>query len=255
MEILQLVLIFVVTISLAITYENIIPLTVTGTRKVRVYCFSDDSNGVSFTYSKLCSKDCGYFTRMNSCCLDIEIIKNRTIAISCYRGGLVITVYITSIETDNNVFKIDCENKTILECLENTNQSKYISDHLFENELFYIQWAYLSKEDNPTDYQTFQIIKKLALPASGEILLCNNTKYQYRKVCDDTKNLGDIKFTIEEIDKLLKELNQRLKIIYRVCCYVLVVLYVIITSSIIFLVMRDLSQIKQGQVQGFDREN
>ena len=74
-------------------------------------------------------------------------------------------------------------------------------------------------------------------------------------VCDDTKNLGDIKFTIEEIDKLLKELNQRLKIIYRVCCYVLVVLYVIITSSIMFLVMRDLSQIKQGQVQGFDREN
>ena len=47
MEILHLVLIFVVTISLAITYENIIPLTVTGTRKVRVYCVSDDSNGPS----------------------------------------------------------------------------------------------------------------------------------------------------------------------------------------------------------------
>ena len=49
---------------------------------------------------------------------------------------------------------------------------------------------------------------------------------------------------------VLKELNQRLKIIYRVCCYVLVVLCVIITSSIMFLVMRDLSQNYDTKCEG-----
>ena len=185
MYILHFVSLFVVVVYFTvIAEENIIPLNATGNKKVRVYCFSDDSNEVSFDYSKLCFNDCGYFTKMKSCCMDIEITENITCSISCYRGVSVITVYITLIEKNNNVFKIESENKSIFECLANTHQSKYISDYLFEGELFYIQWAYLSREGDPTDFQTFRRIIKLTLPASGEILLCNNTKYQFQRIRD-----------------------------------------------------------------------
>ena len=230
---------FTVVISRIIAL-NIIPLNVTGNRRVRVYCFSDDTNEISFNYNKLCFNDCGYFTKMTSCCKDIEITENTTSSITCYRGALFITVYITLIENNNNVFKIASENESILECLENTHQSKYISDYLFEGELFYIQWAYLSREGDPTDYQTFRRIKKLTLPASGEILLCNNTKYQFQRNCDTRvqQDIYKLQVTVDEMENLMSKLETQLDILYRVCCYGVLVLCVIITISTLSLVLR-----------------
>ena len=170
---LLLLLLPTAQLLLGIVETVVIPIIPSESDSIRVFCFADSPNKVSFSRDRQCESTCGYYDGQSSCCKVLLFSKDSVVR--CYHSGnktLEFTASIMPIRSKQYRTKTQSE----LIC------AKVAQDQInHATQSFYMKYAYLY-DGKPKIFNKFFNLELIKLPADESEVECNRTKYAFYAV-------------------------------------------------------------------------
>ena len=167
---------------ISIAESLVVPISPVQTNSIRVFCFTDDTNDVSFDPDKKCKTSCGYYENQNSCC-KVWVFTEDTV-VRCYQSGQRrITLEFTAVILPTRIKQTRNKTASELLCI---NEMKDRQVHSSAQSSLYMQYAYLY-DGTAKQYDPFFSLEAIKLPADESEVECNKTKYAFHQVCPENK--------------------------------------------------------------------
>ena len=152
----------------------VVPISPLETNSIRVFCFTDNPNDVSFSPEKKCESSCGYYDNQQSCCK--ELVFTEDTVVRCYQNGQTKHIEFTATIMPVRSKQIRTKTQSELIC------AKVAQDQInHATQSFYMKYAYLY-DGKPKIFNKFFNLELIKLPADESEVECNRTKYAFYAV-------------------------------------------------------------------------
>ena len=164
-----MLLLLTAQILLGIVETVVIPIIPSESNSIRVFCFADRPNDVSFSRDRKCESTCGYYDDQSSCCKVLLFSKDTVVR--CYHSDNKTLEFTASIMPIRSK-QIRTKTQSELIC------AKVAQDQLHATQSFYMKYAYLYG-GKAKIFNKFFNLELIKLPADESEVECNRTKYRY----------------------------------------------------------------------------
>ena len=160
---------------ISIAETVVVPISPVETNAIRVFCFTDKPNHVSFSPEKKCETSCGHYDNQQTCCK--KIVFTEDTVVRCYQTDQTKQIEFTA--TIMPIRSKQTRNKTQSELI----CAKVAKDQFPASQTsLYMKYAYLYN-GTAKQYDPFFSLESIKLPADESEVECNKTKYAFHQTC------------------------------------------------------------------------